>query len=219
MFNTRFSLPVVIYALVCCIFPFIPDAVYAVLGPSAVRTVENSQALALLGCGIFTFFYMRPDQLQGEKKMFWLWAVAWWILLFGRSTSWGRDYFPEVPKIYFRGISVVLIGTVVFMLLSPILRSAIAQKFKALSLPVWAFLLALASLFISGTIESHKPLAAIWVFDPVNTDLLEELYEYPLLLGLFLMAWPMMKQDKASLSEPQKSPKSAQNQPSDGLHI
>ncbi|MCP0723168.1 hypothetical protein KU617_23195, partial [Salmonella enterica subsp. enterica serovar Montevideo] len=37
-------------------------------------------------------------------KQFWLWAVVWWLVLLGRSTSWGRDYFPDEPRILFRMI-------------------------------------------------------------------------------------------------------------------
>ncbi|MDI4751548.1 hypothetical protein MJL81_28125, partial [Salmonella enterica subsp. enterica serovar Anatum] len=43
-------------------------------------------------------------------KQFWLWAVVWWVVLLGRSTSWGRDYFPDEPRMLFRTISVILIA-------------------------------------------------------------------------------------------------------------
>ena len=77
-------------------------------------------------------------------------------MLFGRSTSWGRDYFPEVPKIYFRGISVLVIAPVVFMLFLAPLRQEIAYKFKHVSLPIWALILAFIGLLMSDGIEHNR---------------------------------------------------------------
>ena len=116
LIDTRVSWSVLILAVLCLIFPFLADLQFPLLGGAVVRGVENIQALLLLIFAVFSYFYMQPMRLPEGKKYFWIWAVLWWLLLFGRSTSWGRDYFPEVPKVYFRGISVVLIGSVVFML-------------------------------------------------------------------------------------------------------
>lgn len=148
-----------------------------------------------LWCNI-QFFYIRPLQLHGGNKQFWLWAVLWWLLLFGRSTSWGRDYFPEVPKPYFRAISVMLIAPVVFMLFSPYLRKEIAKKLKYFTLPIWALMLAFSGLIISDAIEHERAIDALFLRDIQYKDLMEELYEFPLILGLLFITYHLMKQDK-----------------------
>lgn len=100
-----------------------------------VHFIENFQAILLLICVPFTWFYMKPKTLSEQKKWFWLWAMAWWLMFFGRSISWGRDYFPEVPHLYFRMISIVLIAPVVFMLFSPKLRAEIKYKLQSVTFP------------------------------------------------------------------------------------
>lgn len=117
------------------------------------------------------------------------------LVLFGRSTSWGRDYFPEVPKIYFRAISIVLIASVIFPLFSATLRHEIHRKLKTTSIPFWALLLAFAGLSISDAIEHLRMIHTWFVSDLKYQTFMEELYEYTLILGLFLTAWPFMQQD------------------------
>ena len=162
-----------------------------------VTGIETIQALMLLGFAIMTLLMMRPDRLTREQKMFWLWSVAWWILLFGRSTSWGRDYFPEVPKIYFRGISVLMIAPVLFMLTSPALRAEIAYKFKHATLSFWAIVLVIIGLLASDGIEHSRPVLSLLLTDVAYKDLIEECFEFPLIIGLFLTAYPLLKKDLA----------------------
>lgn len=184
--------------MICClIFPFLPSLHLPFLGGMTVTAVESIQALMLFGFAVFSFFYIRPFELSKGQKQFWLWSVAWWIMLFGRSTSWGRDYFPEVPKIYFRGISVLVIAPVVFMLFLAPLRQEIAYKFKHVSLPIWALILAFIGLLMSDGIEHNRFFIHFIFTDFIYKDLMEELYEFPLIIGLFLVAYPLMKQDCA----------------------
>nr|WP_291359689.1 MULTISPECIES: hypothetical protein [Acinetobacter] len=184
--------------MICClIFPFLPSLHLPLLGSMTVTAVESIQALMLFGFAVFSFFYIRPFELSKGQKQFWLWSVAWWIMLFGRSTSWGRDYFPEVPKIYFRGISVLVIAPVVFMLFLAPLRQEIAYKFKHVSLPIWALILAFIGLLMSDGIEHNRFFIHFIFTDFIYKDLMEELYEFPLIIGLFLVAYPLMKQDCA----------------------
>lgn len=184
--------------MICClIFPFLPSLHLPLLGGITVTAVESIQALMLFGFAVFSFFYIRPFELSKGQKQFWLWSVAWWIMLFGRSTSWGRDYFPEVPKIYFRGISVLVIAPVVFMLFLAPLRQEIAYKFKHVSLPIWALILAFIGLLMSDGIEHNRFFIHFIFTDFIYKDLMEELYEFPLIIGLFLVAYPLMKQDCA----------------------
>ncbi|MGX8941850.1 hypothetical protein ACWWJF_17735 [Symbiopectobacterium sp. Eva_TO] len=76
----------------------------------AVMVIETFQSLWLLFGSLFTWCYIRPLRRETAAKSFWLWSISWWILLFGRGISWGRDYFPDEPKLYFRIIYIVLIG-------------------------------------------------------------------------------------------------------------
>lgn len=192
-----FQLPVsILVMMICClIFPFLPSLHVPLLGGMTVKAVESIQALMLFGFAVFSFFYIRPFELSKGQKQFWLWSVAWWIMLFGRSTSWGRDYFPEVPKIYFRAISVLVIAPVVFMLFLAPLRQEIAYKFKHVSLPIWALILAFIGLLMSDGIEHNRFFIHFIFTDFIYKDLMEELYEFPLIIGLFLVAYPLMKQD------------------------
>ncbi|WP_180033445.1 hypothetical protein [Acinetobacter sp. YH12233] len=194
-----FQLPVsILVMMICClIFPFLPSLHLPLLGGMTVTAVESIQALMLFGFAVFSFFYIRPFELSKGQKQFWLWSVAWWIMLFGRSTSWGRDYFPEVPKIYFRGISVLVIAPVVFMLFLAPLRQEIAYKFKHVSLPIWALILAFIGLLMSDGIEHNRFFIHFIFTDFIYKDLMGELYEFPLIIGLFLVAYPLMKQDCA----------------------
>ena len=194
-----FQLPVsILVMMICClIFPFLPSLHLPLLGGMTVKAVESIQALMLFGFAVFSFFYIRPFELSKGQKQFWLWSVAWWIMLFGRSTSWGRDYFPEVLKIYFRGISVLVIAPVVFMLFLAPLRQEIAYKFKHVSLPIWALILAFIGLLMSDGIEHNRFFIHFIFTDFIYKDLMEELYEFPLIIGLFLVAYPLMEQDCA----------------------
>lgn len=196
VFDTRLSWSIFVILLLCIIFPFLEGYHLLLVGDRAVRLIENSQALMLFFFAVFTYFYMRPLQLKSGQKEFWLWAICWWLVLFGRSTSWGRDYFPDVPKIYFRAISIVLIASILFPLFGLNLRQEISQKFKTVVIPVWGLVLAVAGLIISDAIEHDRAISAIFLHDIANKNFMEELYEYPLILGLFIVAFAVMKKDK-----------------------
>ena len=190
--------PMVVGLIICCfIFPVLPGYHFPLMEGLTVTAAESIQALLLFGFAIFSFLYIRPYNLSHGQSKFWLWSVAWWIMLFGRSISWGRDYFPDVPKVYFRGISILMIAPVVFMLGSKALRHEISYKFRHSALSFWALLLVLISLVISDGIEHGRPMVSLVLSDPAYKDLLEELYEFPLIIGLFLIAWPLMQQDCA----------------------
>ncbi|ENW90375.1 MULTISPECIES: hypothetical protein [Acinetobacter] len=195
-FDTRLSNQVFILFLLCLGLPFLVDLHLPLLDGQLVRGVENVQAFLLLFCAIFSYFYIRPFDLADGQKQFWLWAICWWLLLFGRSISWGRDYFPEVPKVYFRAISIVLIAPVVFMLFSRHLRAEIVRKFKSVSLPLWVLILSVVGLIAADSIEHGRAISFIFLHDVAYKDFMEEMYEFPLILGLFMMTLHIMKQDK-----------------------
>lgn len=196
--DTRLSWPIFVILILCIIFPSFHDVQFILLGNSEVRFVENMQALLLLSAAVFSYFYMRPFQLKQGQKQFWLWAICWWLVLFGRSTSWGRDYFPDVPKIYFRSISVVLIAAVLFPLFQSSLRQEIAHKFKTATIPVWGLMVAFIGLIISDSIENARHISTFFITEGSNKNFMEELYEFPLILGLFIVAYTLMKSEKSN---------------------
>lgn len=194
--DTRFTWPIFFILILCLLFPFLDGIQFTFLGDSEVRLIENIQAIMLFLFAVTTYAYMKPKQLPQGQKQFWLWAACWWLMLFGRSTSWGRDYFPEVPKIYFRMISIVLIGSIVFPLLQSSLRQEIVRKFRTALIPVWGLVIAFLGLIISDAIEHHRFIAT-WVVDAnSNRNLMEELYEFPLIIGLFYVAFGLMRNEK-----------------------
>ncbi len=170
----------------------------AVLLTWNVHVVEAFQAILLFICVPFTWFYVRPDTLTEQKKWFWLWAMAWWLMFFGRSISWGRDFFPEVPHFYYRIISIFVIAPVVLMLFSPHLRAEIEHKWKQVRLPFWYLLIAVLSLFFADSVEHHRFIDT-WLYGyAANQDIVEELYENPFILALFCAAFYFMRQDRVT---------------------
>lgn len=126
-----------------------------------------------------------------------LWAVVWWGVLLGRSTSWGRDYFPDEPRILFRTISVLLIAALVLpVLFSAGLRKEIVRRLRNVPLPLWLFAVTACSYLISDTVEHHRLLSPIFLHNARYTDLIEELYEVPFMIGLFMVTVGFMQQDK-----------------------
>ena len=193
-----FQLPVIAMVLmICCLlFPLLQNIHFPLLDGMTVTAVELVQALLLLSFGVFSFFYISPFKLEVGQKQFWLWSIAWWILLFGRSISWGRDYFPETPKVYFRLISIVVISPVVFMLFSKYLRKELRNKFKTAQLQFWGVLLVVIGLMVSDAVEHHRALGGLFLYDAAYKDLIEEMYEFPLIISLFLISFPLMKKDR-----------------------
>lgn len=161
-----------------------------------VHLIEDVQALILLLCVPFTWFYMKPKSLSDQKKWFWMWAIAWWLMFFGRSISWGRDFFPDVERIYFRAISVVVIAPVVFILFSSKLRAEIAYKVRFVRFPFWYLMIAIVSLFFADCVEHHRLIGSWLLIDLASQDVVEELYETPFIFALFSAAHFFMQQDR-----------------------
>ena len=195
--NTQLTLPTPILGLVIVAIPFTANWNLPLLNGTVVRWIENGQALWLLFGAIFTLGYIRPLSRPEGEKQFWLWAAVWWLVLLGRSTSWGRDYFPEHPKLLFRTISVVLIAMIILpVLLSKRLRQDIARRVRNEPLPIWQLAITTCAFLISDTVEHHRLLAPLFLHNAHYGDLIEELYELPFMVGLFLMNLGFMRQDK-----------------------
>ncbi|MDF2417440.1 hypothetical protein GWP85_07910 [Acinetobacter beijerinckii] len=200
-FNFRFN--VVALVLLVLLFSILLLAITQthLLSNWDVHLIEDIQALILLLCVPFTWFYMKPKNLSEQKKWFWLWAIAWWAMFFGRSISWGRDFFPEVPHLYFRIISIFVIAPVIFMLFSAQLRTQIKYKLQSVKFPFWYLFIAILSLFFADSIEHHRFIDTWLMSEGSNVDLIEELYEFPFILALFLSALYFMKLDKLPKEE------------------
>ena len=203
--SKKLTTPTILLFSFSCLFPFLADFHIPLLHGGFVRCIENIQALLLLLIAIFSYCYIRPDQCPEGKKQFWFWAVFWWIMLFGRSISWGRDYFPEVPRGDFRILSIIFIAPVILMLFSAQLRQEIVNKFKTVKFPTWSFVLALATFIIADSIEHSRFLLPIFLHDIHYKDFMEEMYEFPIIFGLFEVTYLLMKQDKQDLKQNQKA--------------
>lgn len=167
-----------------------------------VQDIEIFQALWLLFCSVFTLAYMRPSLLNRSQFLFWVWAALWWFLLFGRSISWGRDYFPDEPRWVFRLLSILWISPVFIMLFFRDLRTEIKSKLSGVAFPITYFSLALVCFLISDTIEHKRIMAVFFLNDPAYQDLVEELYEVPFMFALLQTALYFMKVDRHRSAEP-----------------
>jgi hypothetical protein len=195
-FNTTLTPATALLAIISCLIPFASDIHLPLLHGHTVAMIENSQAILLLLGVVLTLGYMKPFQLTEGSRQFWLWSVLWWVVLLGRSTSWGRDYFPELPKVVFRSISVILISSLVLsFLLSSTLRKAIAVRITLWSIPLWTCSLVIVTFLLADTVEHHLLLSPIFLHNGHYQDLIEELFETPFILGLLLISFDLMKRE------------------------
>lgn len=201
--DTHVTLPVIGLIVVSALFPLAADWHIPLLDGVLVSQIENIQALWLLFGAAFTLWYIKPLTRSEGEKQFWMWATLWWVVLLGRSTSWGRVYFPDAPHIVFKVISVILVGGLLLSLLSKALRKEIARRMRENTLPLWLMAVTVCTFLVADTIEHHRLLAPLFVRDLHYTDLMEELYELPFMVGLFLVTFYFMKADKqAEISFP-----------------
>ncbi|MCT4706225.1 hypothetical protein MUA03_09970 [Enterobacteriaceae bacterium H16N7] len=194
--NSMLTPATALLAILSCLIPFAADIHLPLLHGHTVTWIENSQAILLLLGAVLTFAYMKPMRLPEGSRKFWLWSALWWVVLLGRSTSWGRDYLPELPKIVFRSISEILIASLVLsFLLSAQLRKEIAFRMKNLSIPLWTCLLVVVTFLLADTVEHHRLLSPLFLHDRHYQDLTEELFETPFIIGLLLISFDFMKQE------------------------
>lgn len=195
--NTRFPPGLVFLLLFACVIPFYPDLHLPLYHGKLVKLIEGAQALWLLFGALFTCYFLRQTSLPEGARHFWSWSVIWWLVLFGRSISWGRDYFPEQPKLLFRAISVLLIGALIlYVVFSSKLRKELAWRLRHERLPVWTFAIVVVSFLISDSVEHHRFIASFFLHDAQYQDLIEELYEIPFMIGLFCVSYNLMTQEK-----------------------
>ncbi|ENW95630.1 hypothetical protein [Acinetobacter sp. NIPH 298] len=200
-FDLRFNYTAVALLTLLLVILFLTNVDSHFLMTWKVHLIEDAQALVLLACVAFTWFYMKPKHLTESKKLFWLWAIAWWFMFFGRSISWGRDYFPDIPHLYFRIISIFVIAPVVFMPFLSKLREEIKYKLNSVPFPFWYLLIACVSLFFADSVEHHRFIDTWLLSNTIQSDVVEELYEVPFILALFCAAFYFMQWDKIIVNE------------------
>lgn len=71
------------------------------------------------------------------------------------------------------------------VLISKTLRQEIARRLREESLPLWLLTVTACAFLISDTVEHHRLLAPLFLHSKQYTDLIEELYELPFMIGLF----------------------------------
>ncbi|EAN5039881.1 hypothetical protein EH419_21970, partial [Salmonella enterica] len=76
------------------------------------------------------------------------------------------------------------------------LRKEIVRRLRDVPLPLWLFTVTACSYLISDTVEHHRWLSPIFLHNARYTDLIEELYEVPFMIGLFMVTVVFMQQDK-----------------------
>ncbi|VDZ79353.1 nitric oxide reductase [Salmonella bongori] len=82
------------------------------------------------------------------------------------------------------------------LLFSAGLRKEIVRRLREAPLPLWLFAVTACSYLISDTVEHHRLLSPIFLHNAHYTDLIEELYEVPFMIGLFMVTLGFMRQDK-----------------------
>lgn len=204
-FDKRLTPTTVMLAAFSCIIPFFADFSLPLYHGLSVSVIENVQALWLLFAFVFTLRFALTTTLTPERKRFWLWAATWWLVLLGRSVSWGRDYFPHEPRLLFRAISVLLIGALVlFPLFSHALRQQISDRLRHQTLLVWSFALVVVTFLISDSVEHHRAIAHFFLHKRDYQDLIEELYEFPFMIGLFYVCRDLMRREPLTAHQPQE---------------
>lgn len=158
---------------------------------------ENLQSLMLIVIAIYSYCYARRYPANDPNRLFWYWSVLWWIMLFGRGISWGRDFFPDVPHIYYRIISIILIGLPILMFFSKAIRQQIKHRFFFEKIPVWHIVLAFVFLGLSDMVEHHRRGAHLLLYVADKQDLIEELIEIPCFLSLILVVLYMQRNERS----------------------
>lgn len=171
-------------------------------GKVTVSLVEHLQSLFLLFMCCYTYFYAKKVKNHLNLYKFWVWTIFWWFMLFGRGISWGRDFFPEVPRFYYKIIAGILIGIPFLTIFLPTIRQEIARRYKYEKIPVWHIFFAFLFLGIADIAEHHRIGHQFLVLSNERKDLIEELMEIPCLLSLALITFYMQKNEQKRLNKP-----------------
>lgn len=146
--------------------------------------IENTQ-LFILAIGAFISLILAIK--QPEKRLFWLWAMVWWILLIGRSINWGRIYYPDFPREYFRMIGVSIGLIIIIPLFFAKVRKQFLSILRTYQFP-FKILITLTILFLAiDQIEQERILYTLLTqYIPIiDSELFEEIVETFFTLCLF----------------------------------
>ncbi|NUF50151.1 hypothetical protein [Gilliamella sp. ESL0250] len=161
-----------------------------------VTLIEHVQSLFLLFMCCYTYCYAKKIAEHSERYKFWIWTIFWWLMLFGRGISWGRDFFPEVPRFYYKIIASFLIALPILSIFLPTIRREIVRRYKFEKIPVWHIFLAFLFLGIADIAEHRRIGHELLVITRDRKDLIEELMEIPCLLCLALTTFYMQKNEQ-----------------------
>lgn len=171
-----------------------------VLSNVLLNAVELFQAIWLVWGALFTVCWIRNNRPDKRTTIFWSWSVLWWLTLAGRSTSWGRVYFPQGPHWLFTLISVLLIGSLILPLFFSEMRQAIAEQWRKTTLPVMPFFIVIIAFLFSDAIEHHRAISGFIMYDAKYQDITEEFFEIPFMTGLFYVAFSLMRNERYTLN-------------------
>lgn len=161
-----------------------------------VTLIEHFQSLFLLFMCCYTYHYARKVKRDPELYKFWIWTILWWFMLFGRGISWGRDFFPEVPRYYYKIIAAIIITIPILSIFLPTICLEIRRRYQFEEIPVWHILLAFVFLGIADIAEHRRIANELLVLTPERKDLIEELMETPCLFSLALITLYMQKNEQ-----------------------
>ncbi|OCG20271.1 MULTISPECIES: hypothetical protein [unclassified Gilliamella] len=161
-----------------------------------VTLIEHVQSLFLLFMCCYTYYYAKRVAKHSELYKFWIWTIFWWFMLFGRGISWGRDFFPEVPRFYYKIIAGIIMALPIFSIFLPTIRREIVRRYKFEKIPVWHIFLAFLFLGIADIAEHRRIGHELLVITRDRKDLIEELMEIPCLLCLALTTFYMQKNEQ-----------------------
>lgn len=164
-----------------------------------VILIEHAQSLFLLFMAGYTYSYAQKVKSNPDVYKFWIWTIFWWLLLFGRGISWGRDFFPEVPRFYYKIIASILIAIpILSMFIVASIRREIKRRYSTEKIPVWHTFFAFFYLGLADIAEHHRIGYEYLVLNSNNSDLIEELMEFPCLFSLALVVFYLQKREKIS---------------------
>lgn len=190
-----------IFIIILGIFFYIVGNYYIPLyNGLAVTLIEHIQSLFLLSMCLYTWHYAKRVTSTPDIHMFWIWTIFWWFMLFGRGISWGRDFFPGVPRFYYKIIATIIIAMPLITLFLPTIRREIARRYKFEKIPFWHIFLAFLFLGIADIAEHYRIGHQFLVIYKERKDLIEELMEVPCLLCLALTTFYMQNNEQKRLN-------------------
>lgn len=167
-----------------------------------IMSLEHFQSLFLFFMILYTVNYTRKVKTYSNLYKFWLWTAFWWLMIFGRGISWGRDFFPDVPRFYYKIIATILIAIpILSMFLISSIRKEIVRRFKNEKIPVWFIVLAFAFLGLADIAEHNRIGHDYLVYSSDYDDLIEELMEIPCFISLSFIVFYLQKNEQKRLSK------------------